>query len=430
MPARSIRSIAIIDPLGDTGIGSYVHELAEGLVANHREVTVYTNGRALITRYALTRHHNVFPVLGSVLFRQQAALRPAHEGTATTLREAEVAGMQRSGAEPQGAKHASPIVSRAHSWFLAWELALHLRRRRYDLVWTQWPEPVYGGRFHRLCRRLGLRLAHTVHNILPHEEAAGDKAICEGIYRNSEWLLVHSQETRKEMMELFPECGPRVIVARHGLYTMYPQPSDGTSELRRKLAIPEGKAVMLFFGGIRPYKNIDAALLAMADDRCKETVLVVAGKESGYAGLIHGQRLGRTRRMAAELGIAERVILIERPSDLQQTAELMVAADILLLPYRKSYGSGLLLLGMTFGKHIVATGTGGSEEYLAAYPRHTLLKGSEASHVAAGIEQAVKAIAQPAPVPAAVLEVLRWSHITQELLENMEGQLDRLENTE
>lgn len=420
MPARPIRSIAIVDPLGDTGIGTYVYELAEGLAANRRQVDVYTNDRSLIAQYALDRHHHVFPVLGSGLIRQRAKLKHGPVVTAAAVQKPASANRQSPGTQAQNVKQVDPLVSRARDWFLAWELALHLRRRGYDLVWTQWPDPVYGGRLQRLCRRLGIRSAHTVHNIFPHEEAPGDKAVCEAIYRNSEWLLVHSEETRAEMMELFPESGSKVIVARHGLYTMYPQPTESKQELRRKLGIPQGKPAMLFFGGIRPYKNIDAALHAMADDRCKETLLVVAGRESGYPDLVAGERLGRTRRIAAQLGIQDRVILVERPSDPRQTAELLTATEILMLPYRKSYGSGLLLLGMTFGKHIVATRTGGIEEYVTKYPRCTLLQGDGPGQVAAGIASALGEIERQAAILPAALDGLRWSEITRALLEEME----------
>ncbi|MGH9601250.1 MAG: glycosyltransferase [Terriglobales bacterium] len=422
MPAKSIRSIAIIDPLGDTGIGSYVFELAEGLAANQLQVDVYTNDRAMITRYPLSRHHRVLPVLGSALLRQREVLKRVLRSEAVLPQDAKASRQESPRAEAKHAPETGPSPSGFRSWFLAWELAVHLRRQNYDLVWTQWPEPVYGARFHWACRFLGLKVAHTVHNILPHEEAAGDKAICEAIYQNSEWLLVHSQETRKEMMELFPECGSKVIVARHGLYTMYPQPKESKQELRRKLGIPQDKPAMLFFGGIRPYKNIDAALSAMADDRCKDTVLVVAGRERGYDDLVPGERLGRTRRIAGQLGITNRVILIERPSDHQQTGELLAATDILLLPYRKSYGSGLLLLGMTFGKHIVATRTGGIEEYVTKYPRCTLLEGDGPADVAAGIARALLEIPRQPPISSEAMNGLRWCEIMRDVLAALEGE--------
>jgi hypothetical protein len=54
-------------------------------------------------------------------------------------------------------------------------------------------------------------------------------------------------------------------------------------------------------------------------------------------------------------------------------SEESFAADRLLLPYSKGYGSGLRLLGMTFRKYVVTTDTGAANEYLRNYPLNTLL---------------------------------------------------------
>jgi len=70
-------------------------------------------------------------------------------------------------------------------------------------------------------------------------------------------------------------------------------------------------------------------------------------------------------------------------------SELFEASDILLLPYSKSYGSGLLMLGMTFGKYVVAT-KAGMEEAASVYPRSILLDGADTASVLRGIEIAIQ----------------------------------------
>jgi hypothetical protein len=101
---------------------------------------------------------------------------------------------------------------------------------------------------------------------------------------------------------------------------------------------------------------------------------------------------------------------------LAETAALFEASDLMVLPYTKSYGSAALLLGMTFGKHIVATRTGGMDEYLAAYPRHTLLNGFAADEVGEGVARGVEswstaAFGGPSPLPD-----LAWPAIAERLL--------------
>ena len=407
----SIRSIAIIDPLGDYGIGGYTYELAEGLAANGVQVDVYTHGLSLMKDLQLARRHRLLPVLGSALFRQKEIL------------ESPMA--SRTAAPPSPASETAPGRSerflRLRKFLVPLELALYLKRTGYDLVWTQWPARDYGVRFWALCKWLGLPLVHTVHNVLPHEEVAGDREFCGAIYKRCDWLVVHSDCARRELSDLFPGCARKVIVARHGLYTMYPRAAAGErAGVRRDLDISCDQTALLFFGGVRPYKNIDGVLGALRDPRCAQTVLVVSGKESGYPDLVPQDALGRTRKLAQQLGVADRVRLIPRHLNVAETAGLFAAADCLVLPYRKSYGSGLLLLGMTFGKHVIATRTGGIEEYLQHYPCHTLLEGPEAGQIAEGIAHFLGAAATRTSGPPVDTKDLEWPNVALGIL----GQLN------
>ena len=105
-------------------------------------------------------------------------------------------------------------------------------------------------------------------------------------------------------------------------------------------------------------------------------------------------------------------------------SELFEASDILLLPYLKGYGSGLLLLGLTFGKHVLATDTGGSSEYFEKYENHTLLAGSTSHDVAVGLTKAlarVRRSSDPAEPPSS----LSWSSVTAQAMENIGSKIGR-----
>src|SRR5262249_20343703 len=66
------RSIALVNPLGDYGLGSYAHELAGGLVGCGVPTDVFAPG--LVETEPFLRHHGFFPVLGSPLLRQRHRL--------------------------------------------------------------------------------------------------------------------------------------------------------------------------------------------------------------------------------------------------------------------------------------------------------------------------------------------------------------------
>jgi glycosyltransferase involved in cell wall biosynthesis len=408
-----IQSVAIINPLGDFGIGGYTYELAEGLAANGIRVDVYTSESFLLDGAPIPWNHRTHRVLGSFLFKQPAVGTNSVERPKQPVR-----------VEAGPVRQARPrwyIPPRAVEWLLSGEMAWHLRRSGYDLIWTQWPfMNRYGAGFWRVCKRFGLQIAHTVHNVLPHEAHPDDAAKCESVYRQADFLIVHSNSARLSLMASFPKINAKVIVSPHGLYTMFRRAPELRGEVRKRLGIRDGQAALLFFGGVRPYKNIDAVLEALRREGQRDPVLIVAGCEQGYNDLIPGEPLGRTRRKAEDLGVAGRVRLIEGILDLQQTAEIFEAADIVVLPYIESSGSGLLMLAMTFGKFVIATRTGGMDEYLSFYPRHVMIEGSSAASVADGIARGI----EKTPTGAEHNEWIRipeleWPQIARGILEQI-----------
>jgi glycosyltransferase involved in cell wall biosynthesis len=107
--------------------------------------------------------------------------------------------------------------------------------------------------------------------------------------------------------------------------------------------------------------------------------------------------------------------------DLRSTSELFEISDVLLLPYLLSYGSGVLLLGMTFGVHVVATSTGGMDEYLEGYPARTLLDGADTESIVRGIERAVTRIERPSGPRQFPLPDLDWRVVAGKALRSLEG---------
>ena len=413
-----IRSIAIIDPIGDFGIGGYVYELAEGLAANDVRVDVYTNGLSHMKDVSLPRHHRLLPLLGSPLFRQRRLIRAVLDGSASLLRSGD---SHHRGDLPMVSRR-TRWVTKAGDLLLPIELALYLKKCRYDLIWTQWPEMSrYGIRFWVLCKALGMWMVHTVHNVCPHEETSNDQALVRRVYEYSNSLIVHSEYSRQELLRMFPGCNGKTLLIRYGLYTMFPRLEGERRKLRERLSIPEDAVVLLFFGSVRPYKNIDAVLESMGNRRSENTILVVAGREFGYPDLVPGDPLGRTRRIASALGVLDRVRLIPGLLDLTATAGLFEMADILLLPYLKSYGSGVLLLGMTFGLHIAATKTGGMDEYLREYPACTLLDGSDTESVGEGMGQAIARLLQRGRPQHFTPHDLEWRTIAKSTLQSLEA---------
>jgi glycosyltransferase involved in cell wall biosynthesis len=300
------------------------------------------------------------------------------------------------------------------------ELAGWLRLSGYDVVWTQWPEmgrPLLS--FWRAARMSGLRVVHTAHNVFPHERREGDYNDFKVVYDNARLIITHSDMATRTLRENFPAVAGKVTTSRLGLYSSYPRRPQARAELRSELAIPPDRCIVLAFGSVRPYKNLDVLLDAMAADTEGKFTLVVAGHEFGYPNLDPRDRLGMTRRRVADLGLGDHVRLLPGPTDNERTADLFELADVVALPYAESYGSGVLLLGMSFGKPIVASRTGGMDEYLAVYRDGVLVEPDvNATQLLAALSAAWnKALAagDEAPRP----RELEWSQIVRKLLPDL-----------
>jgi glycosyltransferase involved in cell wall biosynthesis len=408
---NALNSVAILNPLGDFGINAYSFELAEGLSGDGVSVDVYVNGASPLSELPAARRHRCFPVLGSVLLKQdlKTGYRADPSLSPPLLMTTSV------NAEPSRLRPPK-FRELARQKFLEIELAAHLRRKRYDLVWTQWPE-IYGHGFWASCRRLGMKTVHTVHNVLPHEENPEDVTLLRNVYRNCDRLMVHSEQSRQELVRLFPDVASRASLMRHGLYTIYPQCTEARQRVRGELQIGPAEVACLICGGIRPYKNIDSCLRALTE-LPKDVLLIVAGKESGFADSSAEDALAHTRRRARELGIEDRVRLVPHFLGRLEMAGMFEAADLLLLPYIKGYGSGLLLLGMTFRKYIVTTDTGGANEYLRNYPHHSLLARGESAEVAVGIREGIRTLqAGTLIAEATAFDELQWTTIARKALQ-------------
>ena len=419
-----IRRIALIEPLGDTGIGTYTYELAEALVGFGIEVDVYTPARA--TASSWQRRHGFYPVLGSALVRQRSQLALAVRGTPHMATPPGAFDVESDGQPP------AKRVPRILKWrvirdtYMSLELVGWLRLSGYDLVWTQWPEmarPVVS--FWRAARLTGLRVVHTAHNVFPHERRAGDYLEFRKVYDNARLIITHSDMAARTLGEAFPAAASKIVTSRLGLYTRYLRRPQAREAIRKELAVPAESSIVLAYGSVRPYKNLDILIDAMAVDAGKSFTLVVAGNEFGYPNLDPNDPLALTRKRVAAMGLGDHVRLLPGPADNDRTSDLFEAADVVALPYAESYGSGVLLLAMSFGRSLVATRTGGMEEYLAVYRDGVLVEPDvSADDLLAALHLArerAKTQSGEAPRP----RDLEWARIIQKLLPYLERAADR-----
>jgi glycosyltransferase involved in cell wall biosynthesis len=186
----------------------------------------------------------------------------------------------------------------------------------------------------RLCRRLGpLRSVIELLAGVPGRFEPGSAA---------RWIFI-SETIRRRACERVNL--PDTAVAHPGV----------DLELFRERSPEPWRWRILYAGRIDPHKGIELALRALHDLPAEATLTVDGGGDETH--------LGELRELAAELGLGDRVGFTRSPRE--RLPDVYAAADAVVFPVLWGEPWGLVPLeAMAVGRPVVASGDGGSGEYL------------------------------------------------------------------
>jgi glycosyltransferase involved in cell wall biosynthesis len=208
------------------------------------------------------------------------------------------------------------------------------------------------------ARLLGYRVVWTVHQIRPHESIsrALDRTAASALARMSNALIVLDRATGDAMARDVPSSAGRLYVVSHGSYAgVYPR-GRSRQEMRAALGLAGDSFVVLSFGQIRKYKDVDLVLAGFRRAAIPGAVLLVAGlplDEGGSRRIVQASE--RTSDVVTLMGFV--------PDE--GVAELFEASDVALSARGDGGTSGSLVLALTLGVPVVAAATEANEELTA-----------------------------------------------------------------
>jgi len=195
-----------------------------------------------------------------------------------------------------------------------------------------------------VCRKNGIRVVFICINIFEHEDSLLKKLLTRFVLGKVRSIIVHSGQEMRTAREI----NPRAEVKKHLLpLFMY----DCGTKIRREKT---GRLNLLFFGFIRPYKGLDTLLNAVGLLKDKDISLTIAGEF--WAGK------DEFLSQVYQLGISEKVNIIDRYISEDEMRDFFSAADLIVLPYRQAVTSGVIATAYGFGKPVLATDVGGFHE--------------------------------------------------------------------
>jgi glycosyltransferase involved in cell wall biosynthesis len=228
-----------------------------------------------------------------------------------------------------------------------------LRRKSADILHIQYlPFANQGLRYElgavRKWQRSGVRVAYTVHDLLPHDSDERFRELYGELYGAVDQLICHNHATRDRLTAEFAVDAEHISVIPHGPLFFDCAPPSAVN-VKQRYGIAEHQKIVLWQGIIHPYKGIEFLLEAWSKlSHRDELVLVIAGS-GGTADL------NSIREQVSDRHLDPHVRLDFRFLDLSEMLALYDAAMIVVYPYKAITTSGALSTGLSQGKAIIAT---------------------------------------------------------------------------
>ena len=209
----------------------------------------------------------------------------------------------------------------------------------------------------KLFRRKLILTVHDVGSLAGH--VTGKRMVTGWIYRLADRVIVHNNVSMRELIanRVPPEI-ITIIPHGHFLESAIEMPPKETA--RRRLEIEPSAKVVLFFGQIKDTKGLDLlieALPAVANE-VPEVLLLIAGRPWKTS-------FSRFDELIEKLNVRARCRLHIGFVPIDKVGDFYAAADLVALPYRRIYQSGVLLMAMTLARPVVVSDLAGMTEIVS-----------------------------------------------------------------
>ena len=260
------------------------------------------------------------------------------------------------------------------------KLLIYIKRSKTDIVHFQFfrRERIESFYF-LLLRLLGINLILTAHNVLPHQERKIDYFLKFIVYLSATAIIAHSNFIKQMISKMFKISGQKIHIIPHGDFDIYlPQAPISKCAAKKKLNLSKNDHVVLFFGSIRDNKGLHLLLDAfkIASETDPQLYLIIAGKPPTAISE------NRYREHIAQIKSRDRIIFHSQFIPNDSVADYFTATDVVALPYKNIYHSGIVHLAFSFGRPIIATRVGDFTETIEHGESGYLLEENTAENMA------------------------------------------------
>lgn len=207
---------------------------------------------------------------------------------------------------------------------------------------------------------LGKKIVFTAHNVnLARRDGIDswfNRLTLRMQYQLVDHIFVHTEKMKSELHNEFGAAEDSITVIPFGINNAVPDTDLTSAAAKNVLGIKAGERTIMFFGAIAPYKGLDLMVEALQkiSTAGANYRLIIAGKPKGGCE----DYLREIKHAIASACAPGQVIMKTEYIADPEIEVYFKAADVLVLPYREIFQSGVLFLGQRFGLPVIAADVG------------------------------------------------------------------------
>jgi len=240
--------------------------------------------------------------------------------------------------------------------------------------------------YYKLC---GKKIVLTAHNVNQARRDLKDtwlnRTTLKVQYKFCDSIFVHTEKMKDELRDDFDVDEKAITVIRYPLNNALPDTELTSAEAKGRLGVRQEERTILFLGRIRPYKGIefllDAFRLLVADEQANYRMIIAREPKKGSE-----EYLDMVRQSIRKYFDQDQVIFRAQFIPDEEMEVYLKGADVLVLPYKEIFQSGILFLAYSFGLPVVATDVGSFREDIVEGCTGFLCKSGDPNELAKAME--------------------------------------------
>ncbi len=208
----------------------------------------------------------------------------------------------------------------------------------------------------------GIKLVYTAHNIdfgLRDRKQSFYKTLLFNFhYKITDLIIVHNKYSSRILIEKYPFTKSKFFIERIGLNKSVIKSGLSQVESRKNLNIDSSKKVLLFFGGLNPYKGLELLIEALANltRKDKNFLLIIAGSPRDM------EYHEKIEKLIKEFNLDDFIRKYYKFIPDSEVENYFMASDCCILPYKFIFQSGVHVLSYSFGVPIICSDVGSFKE--------------------------------------------------------------------